>query len=84
MTYYFKLACISGLLGVVIMFAMWFKGIPPTHLWLLVFWPSQIVGMGTDRVEVFPETIMQFVLYSVLGLTIGAGMKVVRHLRANA
>jgi hypothetical protein len=40
--------------------------------------------MGTDRVEVVPEAIMQFALYSVLGLMIGAGMKVVRHLRANA
>jgi len=78
MAFCLKVAAISGFVGLVAMFALWMPGLPPHHFWLLAFWPSQIVGMGMDGVQILPEMAIQFVIYGIAGFLLGLIIKVVR------
>lgn len=70
-----KAAGVSGLTGLVAMYALWRTGLPPRHLWLLAFWPSQAVGLGTDGVQVVPEMALQFGIYAVIGFALALTTK---------
>ncbi len=68
MTYWIKSGVISGLVGLLVMAALHFIG--SSHLWELCFWPSQLVGIGTDDVHWVPEIVVQFAIYAFFGLGI--------------
>jgi membrane protease YdiL (CAAX protease family) len=78
MAFWLKFAGVSGAMGLAIMFALWMIGLPPRHLWLLAFWPSQFVGLGMDGVNLFTEMVLQFAIYAAFGLVLGFVFRIVR------
>jgi hypothetical protein len=77
MSFWIKSAVVGGLIGLLVMALLWFSG-PPRYLWEFLFWPSQLVGLGTDDIRWMPEITVQFTIYALVGLMVGFVCRLVR------